>query len=213
MPESFSHRYGLPKCGPRGMHLVVLTGCLVSSIAPLVNAQAISAAHKEVAQLVDEKAANLNRSPNKSGTCRAWLSRRKELRVAPGPAQRRGLLCRVRRGRRAHCVYRELWAGQAGHRHPGRVRRAARTVAEAAPAARTPCPTRRATDAGTICSDPGRLLLRWPSRNTWRRITFPAHYATTARPPKKAAGQSLYGARGPVQRCRRSLALAPRPKQ
>jgi aminobenzoyl-glutamate utilization protein B len=58
MPESFSHRYGLPKCGPRGMHLVVLTGCLVSSIAPLVNAQAISAAHKEVAQLVDEKAAN-----------------------------------------------------------------------------------------------------------------------------------------------------------
>jgi aminobenzoyl-glutamate utilization protein B len=37
---------------------MVVTGCLVSSLAPLANPQATSAAHKQVAQLVDEKAAN-----------------------------------------------------------------------------------------------------------------------------------------------------------
>jgi aminobenzoyl-glutamate utilization protein B len=40
------------------MCLVVLAGCLASSVAPLANAQAIPAAHKQVSQLVDEKAAN-----------------------------------------------------------------------------------------------------------------------------------------------------------
>ncbi len=58
MPESSIHGYFQQKCRLRSMHLVVLTGCLVSSIAPVVNAQARSAAHKEVAQFVDEKAAN-----------------------------------------------------------------------------------------------------------------------------------------------------------
>ena len=58
MPESSPHRYFLRKCRLRGLHLIVWTGCLVSSIAPVVNAQARSASHKEVGQLVDEKAAN-----------------------------------------------------------------------------------------------------------------------------------------------------------
>jgi aminobenzoyl-glutamate utilization protein B len=61
MPELFSPGYCLPKWGLRSTQLVVLTSCLVSSIAPIVNAQAKSAAHKEVAQLVDEKAANYKR--------------------------------------------------------------------------------------------------------------------------------------------------------
>jgi len=61
VPESFSRGYCQSKCGLRSTQLVVLTSCLVSSIAPIVNAQAKSAAHKEVAQLVDEKAANFKR--------------------------------------------------------------------------------------------------------------------------------------------------------
>jgi len=61
MPESFSRGYCLPKCGLRSTQLVILTGCLVSSIAPIANAQAQSPAHKEVAQLVDENAANFKR--------------------------------------------------------------------------------------------------------------------------------------------------------
>ena len=48
----------LQKCRPRNMCLVVLAGCLACSVAPLANAQAIPAAHKQVSQLVDEKAAN-----------------------------------------------------------------------------------------------------------------------------------------------------------
>src|ERR1700757_2157344 len=58
MPETFSDGYSPLKWGRRSMHLAVLTSWLVSSIAPVVHAQARSAAHKEVAQLVDEKAAN-----------------------------------------------------------------------------------------------------------------------------------------------------------
>ena len=61
MPESSSRGYRLPKCGLRSTQFVILAGCVVSWIAPIAKAQAQSAAHKEVGQLVDENAANFKR--------------------------------------------------------------------------------------------------------------------------------------------------------
>jgi len=61
MPESSYRGYRLPKCGLRSTQFVILAGCLVLSIARIAKAQAQSAAHKEVAQLVDENAANFKR--------------------------------------------------------------------------------------------------------------------------------------------------------
>ena len=58
MSESSSHGYCLQKCRPRNVRHILLASCLASSIAPLANAQAILAAHKQASQLVDEKAAN-----------------------------------------------------------------------------------------------------------------------------------------------------------
>ena len=58
MPESSSRGYCLQECRLRNLHRMVVTGCLLSSLAPLANPQATSAAHKQVAQLVDEKAAD-----------------------------------------------------------------------------------------------------------------------------------------------------------
>ena len=58
MPESSTHGYCLKKWRLHTMHFVGLTGCLISPIASVVNAQAASAAHKQVTQLVDERAAN-----------------------------------------------------------------------------------------------------------------------------------------------------------
>jgi aminobenzoyl-glutamate utilization protein B len=57
MAKSSSHGYYLQKSCPRYLHHIVLTGCFVSSIAPHVTPQATSVAHKQVAQLVDNKAA------------------------------------------------------------------------------------------------------------------------------------------------------------
>ena len=57
MPELSTHAHCLKKCRLSSMHLVVQTVCLVFSVASPVHPQEISAAHKQVAQLVDEKAA------------------------------------------------------------------------------------------------------------------------------------------------------------
>ena len=58
MAESSPHGFCLQKHRPRSIRLFVLTSCLASSVPPLLNAQAIPDAHKQVKQLVDENAAN-----------------------------------------------------------------------------------------------------------------------------------------------------------
>jgi aminobenzoyl-glutamate utilization protein B len=58
MPESSPHGFCLQKHRSHYIRRFVLTSCLASSIAPLLNAQAILDAHKQVTQLVDENAAN-----------------------------------------------------------------------------------------------------------------------------------------------------------
>jgi aminobenzoyl-glutamate utilization protein B len=58
MPEPSSHGSGLQNCRLRSLRLFVLTSCIALSISPLVRAQAKSAAHKQVEQLVEENAGN-----------------------------------------------------------------------------------------------------------------------------------------------------------
>src|SRR5438477_6912174 len=58
MPELSSHGSRLQNSRPRSLRLFVLTSCIASSISPLVRAQAKSAAHKQVEQVVEEDAGN-----------------------------------------------------------------------------------------------------------------------------------------------------------
>jgi aminobenzoyl-glutamate utilization protein B len=56
MPESSSHGSCLQNCRLRSLRLFALTSCIALSISPPVRAQAKSAAHKQVEQLVEENA-------------------------------------------------------------------------------------------------------------------------------------------------------------
>jgi aminobenzoyl-glutamate utilization protein B len=58
MPEPSSHGTCLQNCRLRSLRHFVLTSCIALSISPLARAQAKSAAHKQVEQLVEENAAN-----------------------------------------------------------------------------------------------------------------------------------------------------------
>ena len=120
MPESFSRGYCLPKCGLRSTQLVILTGCLVSSIAPIAKAQAQSAAHKEVAQLVDENAANFKRVSQQIWDY-AELGYHEQKSSALLQAQLKDAGFSVESGvaDEPTAFYRQLWPWQAGHRNPG----------------------------------------------------------------------------------------------
>ena len=61
MRELFSRACCLQKYRLFNVHRMVLTGCLLSLVAPLAHPQSTSAAHQQVAQLVDDKAANFKR--------------------------------------------------------------------------------------------------------------------------------------------------------
>jgi aminobenzoyl-glutamate utilization protein B len=58
MPEPASDGTCLQNCGLHSLRLFVLASCIALSISPLVRAQAKSAAHNQVEQLVEENAAN-----------------------------------------------------------------------------------------------------------------------------------------------------------
>lgn len=74
MPESSSHGSCLQNCRLRSLRLFVLTSCIALSISPPVRAQAKSAAHKQVEQLVEEKPSNSTRSPESRGKRRRSLT-------------------------------------------------------------------------------------------------------------------------------------------
>ena len=112
MPELVSNGSRLEEGRLHHMRLVTLASCLVfSSITPAC-AQASSAAHKQVEQLVDERAANWKQvSKQIWDYAELGYHERQELRTAADAAEGRGLLSRGRRGRRAHGIYRHLRAG------------------------------------------------------------------------------------------------------
>ena len=189
MPWWSARQSRLRICCPCSARIFVLADLLWWSIPPLCNAQTVSTAHKQVTDFVDGKADNQTGLQADLGLCELGYRERSSAHP-PSTTQRRGLLREVRRGRRAHCLCRQLWRGQAGRsafwasstRCPVCRKRRSRSMSPSFLA-------HRVMDAGTtFCASSAAALAAVAVKEYMEANRVrPGHCAITARPPRKAA--------------------------